>query len=275
MSAIGAALSRPLVALAPSRRLRRRLALTVAAAGVLAAGYMLWFRDSWLVKVEQVTVSGVTTRDAGHVREALAAAARSMTTLHLDRDRLEQAVAGYPVVRGVRATPDFPGSLRIEVVEHRPAALAIAGGTRVPVAADGTVLRGLPVEGRLPELRLRGALPPKRLREPPALRAARVLGGAAEPLRRRLLEVGAGDKGLTVRMRAGPLLIFGDAGRLHAKWIAAARVLADPAASGAGYIDLRLPGRPAVGGLEGQALRPAAPPAAQTAPGAASANPQP
>jgi cell division protein FtsQ len=266
VSAIASALSRPLsglAALAPSPRLRRRLIAIVAACVVLAAAYMFWFRDSGIVKVDRVTVTGVTTRDSARLREALARAGRSMTTLHVDRERLERAVAGYPVVRELKVRPDFPSSLTIEVVEHHPAAIAIAGSLRVPVAGDGTVLRGLPIEGELPELHLRGALPPRRLHEADALRAAHVLGGAPAPLRSRLLGVReGGDKGLTVKMREGPDLVFGDATRLRAKWIAATRVLADPSARGATYIDLRLPGRPAAGGVAAETLQPVAPEAA-------------
>lgn len=271
MSTIQAALSRPLGALhllELSPRLRRRLLAIAAACLLLAAVYMVWFRNSSLVKVERVTVSGATTRDAGRLRAALADTGRSMTTLNVDRDRLMRAVDGYPVVRELRVRADFPHALRIEVIEHHAAAIAVSGGTRVLVAGDGTVLRGLPVDGKLPELQLRGALPPKRLREGAALRAAGVLGGAPLPLRHRLAGVReGGDKGLTVRMREGPQLIFGDATRLKAKWTAATRVLADPSARGATSIDLRLPERPAAGGVAGQTLEPVAPLAGPSATG--------
>ena len=43
---------------------------------------------------------------------------------------------------------------------------------------------------------------------------------------------------------------------MRAKWTAAARVLADPSSRGAAYIDLRLPDRPAAGGLAAQTLAP-------------------
>ena len=62
-----------------------------------------------------------------------------------------------------------------------------------------------------------------------------------------------------MQMRDGPELIFGDATRARAKWIAATRVLADPEAEGASYIDVRLPGRPAAGGLPAGTVAPVAP----------------
>ena len=43
--------------------------------------------------------------------------------------------------------------------------------------------------------------------------------------------------------------MFGSDDDARAKWIAAARVLAESSAAGATYLDLRIPGRVAAGGL--------------------------
>lgn len=257
MSALAAGLRRPLGAVSLSARMRRRLVVAAAAFAVLASLYVFWLRDSSLVSVERVAVTGLETRDAERVQAALTAAARSMTTLHVDHDRLREAVAGYPVVRDLRVDSELLHGLKIEVVQHDPAAIAVAGSSRVAVAGDGTVLRGVTIGGSLPELRLDGALPQKRLSDPRALRLARVAGAAPLELRRRLEGFReGGERGLTVRLRQGPLLIFGGAARLRAKWIAAARVLAHPSSRGATYIDLRLPDRPAAGGVAADTLAP-------------------
>ena len=118
--------------------MRRLIALTVACL-VLTAGYHFWLRDSSLVAVERVQVTGVTSADAARIRAALTTAGRSMTTLHVDREALDRAVAGYPVVRRLDVQPDFPHGLRVKVVEYRPAARARAlrGGAR----AGGAVPR--------------------------------------------------------------------------------------------------------------------------------------
>ncbi|HEX2234409.1 MAG TPA: FtsQ-type POTRA domain-containing protein [Thermoleophilaceae bacterium] len=259
MSALAAGVRRTLPALvvALPPRLRRRL-IVAAVAGLLLGGlYLLWFRDSSFVRVERVVVAGLSTKDAKTLRRALVAAGSSMTTLHVDQERLEQVVAGYPVVRDVRVSPDFPHALRIEVIEHRPAAIAVTGGSRVPVAGDGTILRGLPVQGKLPEVQVRGSLPPERLRDPRALRFARIAGGAPAALSSRLASVREEkQRGLVVEMRDGPLLIFGALTRVRDKWAAAARVLADPEAQGATYVDVRLPERPAAGGVAAETLAP-------------------
>jgi cell division protein FtsQ len=236
--------------------MRRRVLMVLAACLVLAAGFQFWLRDSPLVAVEDVKVTGLTTKDAPRVRAALASAAHTMTTLHVEQGELTRAIAAYPVVRALEVQADFPHGLRIHVVEHRPAALI--GG--LPVAGDGTILRGLPVEGRLPEIDARGNLNGDRLSDPVALHAARVAGAAPAPLRGRLERIDMrSEEGIVIELRDGPELIFGDATRVRAKWIAAVRVLADPEASGASYIDVRLPGRPAAGGLPAETLAPVTP----------------
>jgi cell division protein FtsQ len=237
-------------------RMRRRALVVLGVCLVLAAGFQFWLRDSPLVAVEDVKVTGLTTKDAPRVRAALASAAHNMTTLHVDHAELERAVAAYPVVRALEVNADFPHGLEIRVLEHLPAALV--GG--LPVAGDGTILRGLPVEGGLPRIDARGNLEGDRLSDPAALHAARVAGGAPAPLRGRLERIDLRtEEGIVVELRDGPELYFGDATHVRAKWIAAVRILADPEAAGASYIDVRLPGRPAAGGLPAETLAPVAP----------------
>ena len=236
--------------------LRRWLLIALAVVLVLVAGYRLWLRDSSFVSVEQVTVTGLTTKDAARVRAQLVMAARTMTTLHVEKGELEQSIAAYPVVRALEVKADFPHQLEIHVIEHRPAALV--GG--LAVAGDGTILRGLPIEGSLPKIDVRDDLHGDRLTSPAALHRARVAGLAPAALRPRLERIDTRSQdGIVVELRDGPELIFGDATRVRAKWVAAARVLADPDSQGATYIDVRLPGRPAAGGLPATTLAPVAP----------------
>ena len=155
----------PFFVLSIPARMRRRLAVALLVAAVLSGVYFFWLRDSSLVAIERVQVSGLTTRDAPKVREALTSAARDMTTLHVDRERLLEAAAAWPVVNELRVTTDFPHGVRIEAVERRPVALVGSGGDRLPVSEDGTVLRGLRGKLRLPEVDkalvgVAGAAPP-------------------------------------------------------------------------------------------------------------------
>lgn len=248
-----------------SPRLKRRLLALLVLSLLLAGGYQFWLRDSSLVAVEEVKVTGLTTADAPRVRSSLAGAAKGMTTLNIDRARLERAVAAYPAVRELQVTPEFPHGLRVRVIEHVAAALAVSDAGQVPVAGDGTILRGLPVEGKLPTIDVDGILGAERLRDTDARAAAAVAGAAPAVLRGRIEKVAkVTELGLVATLSEGPELIFGPATQLRAKWAAAARVLADSEARGASYVDLRIPGRPAAGGLATETVTPAPP--AGTAP---------
>jgi cell division protein FtsQ len=254
-----------LAVLAPSPRQRRWLLVALAVAVALGCAYMFWFRNSSFVKVEQVSIEGARGDDAGRMRVALTGAARDMTTLNLDRDKLQRAVAGFSSVRTLEVSSDFPHSLRIRVIEHRPVALAVGDAGRVPVAGDGSILSGVPTGGALPTVRLTEPARDGRLDDGAALRLVAVAGGAPPVLTHRLTDVGVKHgRGIVAHLRRGPELIFGDASRLHDKWLAAARVLADPSARGAAYIDLRLPERPAAGGLPAASQQPSQPPATAT-----------
>jgi hypothetical protein len=74
-----------------------------------------------------------------------------------------------------------------------------------------------------------------------------VLGAAPATLLGWVQRVFMGPEGLTATMRDGLAIYFGNATRPHAKWLAAARVLADSSSAGASYLDVRLPERPAAG----------------------------
>jgi cell division protein FtsQ len=172
-----------------------------------------------------------------------------MTTLHVRPDQLRTAVEPYPSIMAVDAHADFPHRLRIVVHEHVAVAALAAGSDRVPVAADGTLLRGSSTSG-LPVVAVAAPPPGDTLSDKRALRVVTLLAAAPPELRAKVSRVFAGPRGLTAPLANGPVLYFGGADRLRAKWTAAAHVLADRGSAGATYIDLRLPERPAAGGLE-------------------------
>jgi cell division protein FtsQ len=241
-------------------RARRRLVALAVACLVLSGLYHFWLRDSSLVAVDKVQVTGLTSSDAARVQLAITREARTMTTLHVDHDALEGAVERFPVVRGLEVSPDFPHGLRVHVIEYQPAAIAVSDSGRVPVAGDGTILRGIKAKGNLPTIAVDGAVGGDSLTDATALDAAAVAGFAPAVLRSRIEDVQKrSDDGYVAELRDGPELLFGSARQLRAKWAAAARVLADLEARGATYIDLRIPGRPAVGGLAASTVTPVAP----------------
>jgi cell division protein FtsQ len=85
--------------------------------------------------------------------------------------------------------------------------------------------------------------------DPGALAALRVAAAAPTSLRARAERVFSGPRGMTLELRDGPELYFGAARDARSKWLAAARVLTEPSAAGAVYLDLRIPGRVAAGGV--------------------------
>jgi cell division protein FtsQ len=236
-----------LPARAPSGFLRRRLIMIAVAAIALTAFYMLWFRDSSLVGVRTVHIEGVPSGDT-QLRDALTAAAGDMTTLHVRTDVLEQAAEPFPLVGSVSADPSFPSTLTIQVTERRPVALIGEGSDAVAVAADGTVLRGLPA-GDLHLPRLPISEPPKRDRLIGVVdEQAQVLGAAPAAILRYIERSFNGETGVGVELDGGVELLFGNGVRADEKWRAAAAVLSDPDLGPLDYVDLSVPGRPAVGG---------------------------
>jgi cell division protein FtsQ len=224
--------------------------LVVAALGfaLLAGGYLA-LRDSPLVAVRKVTITGAGGPEGPRVRAALEEAARDMTTLHVRKAALFRAVQSYATVRDLRVERDLPHALRIDVI-RRPAVAALnVNGERLPVAADGTLLRGSIAPRHVPTLAV--TAPPGGARltgDPRAQRALDMVTSAPQAMREHVARVD-GRGVLRAQLRNGPEIILGDASRLRAKWIAAARVVGDPGARGARYVDVRLPERPVAGGL--------------------------
>jgi cell division protein FtsQ len=236
----------------PARRLRLphpRLVGALALLTVLLAAGWWWGRDSSLVAVREVRISGLASNQTAAIRSARTGAAEEMTTMHVDEARLRRAVAAYPVVADVRADGDFPHLLSIEVVERRPVATLKADGQSVAVAADGTLLRGL-TDTRAPTVSLTAPPAGATLTDPLGLAQVRILAAAPAALRERVTRMFTGARGMQAQLKDGPVIAFGAADRLAAKWAALVAVLGDPASAGATLIDLTVPESPAAAGLE-------------------------
>jgi cell division protein FtsQ len=232
----------------PNDSLASRVAVCALLAVPLLGGGWLWVRNSSLVSVRHVHISGVEGVDAQQIRTALDAAAKRMTTMDLDPGSLRSAVASFAIVKSLRVTTSFPHTVHISVTEQPPVAALLSAGQRTAIAADGTVLGPALLSSSLPLLT--GSYEPPagaHVHEAGVLADVAVLGAAPQPLARYVERVYNGPEGLTVAMRNGLLVYFGDAMRPHAKWLSLARVLVSPSSSGASYIDVRLPERPAAG----------------------------
>jgi cell division protein FtsQ len=226
-----------------------KIAAIAALTAVLVVGGWLWLRDSSIVQVTKVNVSGVTTSESERVTQALDEAARGMTTLHVRRGALEDVVHQFSSVEKVNVKTDFPHTMTIDVVERRPVAALAIDDRRIPVTGGGILLRGITADRDLPTVRLAKAITGKRVTDRGVLGALQVARAAPGPLLHAAIEVGVQPRGVVVQLKDGPDLVFGDGEDARAKWTAAARVLAEPSAAGATYLDLRVVGRVAAGGL--------------------------
>jgi cell division protein FtsQ len=229
-------------------RLVLRATVVVLVALPLLGGGWLWLRDSSFVTVRHVHITGVHGTGAIEIRSALDAAASRMSTMDFNAASLRSAVSSFAIVGALNVTTSFPHSVSISVTERPPVAALQSAGQRTAVAADGTVLGPAWLSSSLPVVT--GSVEPPaggHVREASALAAVAVLGAAPAPLARFVVRVYEGPEGLTVGMRNGLLVYFGDNTRPHAKWLSLARVLTSPSAAGALYVDVRLPERPAAG----------------------------
>ncbi len=220
----------------------------------LLGGAWMWLRHSSFVAVEHVRISGAHGQQASAIESALTEAAKRQSTLSFSSGQLDAAVARFPEVAAIHVTTSFPHSMRIAVVERAPVAALLIGGMRIAIGADGTALgTGVPT-GSLPTVADDVAPPSgERARNPLVLQALAVLGAAPGVLRKYLTRAYFSPRGLTVAMRTGLLVYFGDATRPRAKWLALAAVLAEPSSAGALYVDVRTPERAAAGFPPGSA----------------------
>jgi cell division protein FtsQ len=203
----------------------------------------LWLRDSDLVAVEHVKIAGVEGPQAAEIRAALNDAARDMTTLHVREDVLRSAVERYPVVHDIKASADFPHTLKITVNSYGAVAALQTQSRTTAVSSDGTLLRGNSTRD-LAIIKVASLPGGDRVTDRATLRAVRLVAAAPPALRTRVERIVSSGENLIAVMTDGPKLYFGGGSRSVAKWAAAARVLSDSGARGASYIDLRLPERP-------------------------------
>ncbi len=234
------------------RRLRRSrfglVAAVLVSLSALLGGGWLWFRDSSLVSVKHVTVTGESGPDAAGIRSALLTAAKNMTTLDVNVSQLRTAVSPYPVVKSLQVSTDFPHGIRIHVVEQLPVAVVQVAGRTIAVAADGTLLPSLSSTSSLPVITL--AVPPggPRLTDPSSLAEVTALAAAPYQLLAKIGTIQSDPShGLVAQLRGGPQVYLGDPDQLAQKWSAAVAVLGDSGSAGAAYIDVTDPRRPAAG----------------------------
>jgi cell division protein FtsQ len=248
-------------------RSKRRKAVATGAGVVVVAGLVWLAFFSPLLEVERVVVVGGRHVSAEDV--AAVAGLDRDNLLLLSTERVAQKVRRLPWVRGARVTRRLPDTVRVRVTERRPAMVLSTTRGRWTLDRAGRVLGRGVAERRLPVL---GGVQVARLspghilsdaevqaaldvwRSLPRVLRARVAGVFASSLERIALSL---DDDVVVR--------YGAAESMAAKNSVLRAVLARVRAEGrsVGYIDVRVPGSPAISaaGVSPLPAPPVAPPA--------------
>ncbi|WP_233604521.1 cell division protein FtsQ/DivIB [Micromonospora sp. HM5-17] len=197
------------------RRVRAALPWTVVA-GVLVLG----LAGGWLtygtgvLGVRAVRVVGAALVTPEQVRAA-AAVPEGTPLARVDLAAVRSRVAALPPVARVRASRQWPNTLRIEVVERTPVAVVPRNGRFAVMDGTGVVFQDRPDRpAGLPLVRLAAPGP-----EDMSTRAAlEVLAALTPELREQLVEVVVeAPARITVRLRGGRTVLWGDASRSDTK----------------------------------------------------------
>ena len=224
--------------------LRVKVVACVCAIALLGLAGWMAVRDSGLFAVEHVTVDGLSADASPALRDDLIAAARAQTTTDFSVDAIRRAIARYTLIADVRAQTHIPHGVTLIVTDRRAVARLDVGHRSIPIAADGSTINGLVHAPHVATVASAQQPVAGRSRDPFVATALAVLTAAPATLRRRVVAVTIAGDGLTLHLHRGPRLIFGDGTLPHAKWDAAAAVLADRGSRGAAYVDVRMPSRP-------------------------------
>lgn len=230
------------------RPLRAWIASGVGLAAIAAVAWMVAM--SPLFRLRTLTVSG--TRHLTHADVArLGGIGPRTNVLRLSPASLEDRIEREPWVRSVQISRSLPGTLSIVVSERQAAARTSTGWI---VSADGVVLGRAASTSTLPLIwtteRLQAGQVVRSERAPGLLVAAGLTFG----LRGRVARIDVDARGaVTLLLRDGTRVIYGDASSLAAKARALAGVLRWARAHGVegGLVDVSAPSAPA--------LRPATP----------------
>jgi cell division protein FtsQ len=127
--------------------LGRLIAVLGAAAGIGALVVLV--AGPWL-RVADVAWDGDRYTPAGELAHVLEAE-RGTALLAVDTQAIRDRIRALPGVAEARVTADVTGALTASVVEHEPAFVWHAAGTRFVGAEDGTLFAAAAADGPLPE----------------------------------------------------------------------------------------------------------------------------
>jgi cell division protein FtsQ len=240
--------------LLPSRRsLVVGVAIVVLAIGAYAAA-----RETSVFAIRELSIVGGTPRLQAEVGKALAPElGRSL--VQVSGGDVSRRLEAVPGVLSARIDRRFPHTLRVVVVPERPVLLLRRGSKGWVVSARGRVLR--PVGNTRLSSLPRAWVPAATAIEVGKVLPADGIGAAATALApiagtrfpARVKAVRSGKKELTLVLGSGVEVRLGDSGDVRLKLAVARRILVVLGAdSTATYLDVSVPERPVVGGLDPQ-----------------------
>lgn len=235
------------------RRIAIRMAATAAVAGLAAA--VVW---SPLLDVREVRVVGARHTGSGVV-VAAAGVEGGENLLFVPTDEIVRRTQALPWVADVLVDRMLPGTVRIKVVERKPAVALSLGAARWTLDAHGHVLAAGGVKKKLPVLagvQVGTVQPGVRLRTEEAVDALTVLRSLPRGLRREVVALFAPTlERISFKLSDGMVVRYGAAENIAGKNAVLKAVVGRVRAEGVGasYIDVRVPTAPAVSPAAGGA----------------------
>ncbi len=228
---------------------RRRLtAAIVVGAGVVALvlAWAVVLQSPWL-SVSTFDVRGASYTPRTAITQA-AASVRGDAMLTADLGQVRRQVEALPWVASVRVSRQWPRSVRIDVVERRPAAaLFQTDGTWRIVDLDSRVLAASPNQpaGLVPIVAGGAVVAPGATVEGWRAQAITIAGHLAPALSSRLADVHLDPEGgVALSLKDGGVVWFGNADDLPAKQLEVLAVLTSLGTEPVGIIDARVSGAP-------------------------------
>ncbi len=229
----------------PSRA-RWPATILVGLALIAAAGW--WVTTTALFDMRTLTITGNRHLSDAQVAR-LARLSRTTNVMWLRTGAVANRIERDPWVLRAGVSRTLPGAVSISIQERRSVAVVEAGRALMLVSGDGVILGEARGKVRLPMIALAGVRPTTggRVSSPSALLVvARSLPMGVRSKVARITQAGPG--GLTLILRNGAHVLYGDASEPEAKGQALSSLLSWTSKRGveADYIDVRAPAAPAL-----------------------------
>lgn len=116
------------------------MVLLTLAIVVLPTAVYAWGRTSASFDVKQVVVSGSELVPARRLQRLLNEDYTGRNLFTVTREDVRLSLKEFPYVAGAAVDRDFPSTLRVEILEHRPAAFALAANGWFVISDGGHVI---------------------------------------------------------------------------------------------------------------------------------------